>query len=440
MYLPEPVRKIISALNAAGYEAYAVGGCVRDHLMGREPDDYDVTTSALPQETAAVFAGERLIETGIKHGTVTVLANGMPVEVTTYRIDGEYSDHRHPDRVSFTSDLTADLARRDFTVNAMAYAPQHGIIDPFGGQEDLARGCIRCVGDAEKRFDEDALRILRALRFASTLGFTLEPETERAAFAKKELLRSVSAERLNVEFTKLLCGKNVRFVLCRYIDIIGIVIPEALAMKDFAQRNPHHIYDVLEHTAAAVEAASAEPVMRLSAFLHDIGKPLCFTEGADGIGHFYGHAARSAELAEVITERLRYSTAVRRLTVTLVREHDLQIADSERAVKRVLNRLTPEVFFRLLALKRADNLAQAPEYAERQRYYDRLESIARTVLEQEQCFSLKDLAVNGHDLAEAVGLKGPAIGAALAALLDAVIAGEVENEKGALLRWYERNK
>ena len=436
MYLPEQVHTVIDRLCGAGHEAFAVGGCVRDALLGRTPGDYDVTTSARPEEIEAVFAREKLIETGLRHGTVTVLLGGMPIEVTTYRVDGEYADHRHPDCVRFTRDLTEDLARRDFTINALAFSPERGIIDPFGGREDLAAGRIRCVGRADARFREDALRILRALRFSSVLGFPLDGETARAALASRELLRAVSAERVYAELVKLLCGPNVREVVCRYVDILGVVIPELLPMKGFDQRNPHHVYDVLEHSAAACAAVPSEPVLRLAALLHDIGKPECFTLGEDGVGHFCGHAAISASRAEEILTRLKSDRATRERVVTLVREHDLIIPAQERAVKRALRRLGKEDFFALLALKRADNLAQSPAYADRQRTYDALEELARCVLEEEACLSLRDLAVSGQDLI-ALGMEpGPALGAALAAMLDAVIDGEVPNGKDALLAWY----
>ena len=433
MYLPEQVKKIIDTLNAAGHEAYAVGGCVRDGLLGRAPGDYDVASSALPEETKAVFAGEKLIETGLRHGTVTVLSGGIPVEVTTFRIDGEYADCRHPDSVTFTRSLRDDLARRDFTVNAMAYSPEGGIIDLFGGRNDLDAGLIRCVGDADARFKEDALRIIRALRFASVLGFQLEEKTARAARDNKELLKSVSAERLFAELLRLLCGQNVRAVLCGYIDVIGAVIPEALPMKGFLQRNPHHIYDVLEHTAAAVEAVSPEPELRLAALLHDIGKPRCLTVDDAGTGHFYGHAEISAEIAEDILSRLKSDGATRKNVVRLVREHGVQIEENERAVKRALNRLGEETFFRLLQLKRADNAAQSPENAGRRVYYDGLERLARQIIEKKQCFSLKNLAVNGDDLI-ALGIRpGPELGVRLNALLEAVISGKAENSREALL-------
>ena len=440
MFLPEAVLSVIGRLEKAGYEAYAVGGCVRDHLLGRAAGDYDVTTSALPHEMQAVFAGERVLETGLKHGTLTVFSGDLPIEITTYRIDGAYADHRHPDEVTFTRSLHEDLRRRDFTVNAMAYSPARGLIDPFGGQADLQAGILRCVGDPSRRFQEDALRILRLLRFASVLGFAPEEETVRAAFENRSLLSDVSAERVFSELCRLLCGQNVQQVLCRYLGVLSPLLPEAMAMQGFDQRNPHHIYDVLEHTARVVSAVPPDRVLRLAAFFHDMGKPASFFTDADGVGHFYGHDAISADMAERVLTRLKCDTAAKKQVVILVQEHDVQIESSEKAVKRALNRLGPEMFFRLLALKRADNLAQAPAYAARQQIIDQLESIARDILAREACFSKKDLALHGEDLLAAGIPAGPGLGAALDAMLEAVINGDAENEKAALLRWLTEYK
>lgn len=438
MYLPEQVKRVIGALEVFGFEAYAVGGCVRDALLGREPGDYDVATSARPEEIERTFWGERRIKTGLKHGTVTVLIEDMPIEVTTYRVDAGYSDHRHPDAVRFTASLSEDLGRRDFTVNAMAFRDGGGLVDPFGGRDDLENRTIRCVGDPDSRFREDALRMLRAVRLASVLGFQIEEGTERALFAHRELLRAVSAERTREELVKLLCGPHVRGVLTRYFDVIGVVLPEALPMKGFDQRNPHHCWDVLEHSAAAVEQVPPEPSLRLAAFLHDIGKPGTFSLDGDGTGHFYGHGEESVRLAEQLLRRLKFDNATRKRVVELVRYHDRQVEDSERAVKRCLNRMGPELFFDLLALKRADNLAQSPAYRDRQRYFDRLEGLAAQILEQKQCFSLKNLAVNGDDLITAGMRPGRELGRALGEMLEAVVSGQVENQRGALLDWYIR--
>ena len=437
--LPPPhVAGVLRRLRDAGHAAYAVGGCVRDCMMGLAPADYDVATSATPEETLRVFAGERVVETGVKHGTVTVLTGGASVEVTTFRVDGAYSDARRPDAVTFTPSLPADLARRDFTVNAMAWDEREDLlIDPYGGAADVERRVIRCVGDPDTRFREDALRILRALRFAAVLDFSIEAETAAALRRNAPLLEKVSAERVNVELCKLLCGRNVRAVLLEYGDVLGVPIPEILPMRGFDQHNPYHIYDVWGHAAAAVESAPPTVVLRLAALLHDIGKPPCFTLDEGG-GHFYGHAKIGAEMADTILRRLRFDTATRERVVMLVREH-CGFELTERAVKRALNRLGPEAYFELSALMRADNLAQSPALRHRQAWIDAMERLGRDILEKETCFSLKDLAVNGDDLIAAGYAPGPALGAALKLLLDAVIDGRAENEKSALLAYLERD-
>ena len=425
--------KALALLQAAGYEAWIVGGCVRDALLGLPPKDYDLTTSALPEETQRVFAAYPRIETGLRHGTVTVLLEGEPLEITTYRVDGVYSDARHPDGVTFTRSLRQDAARRDFTINAMAYAPGWGLQDFFGGQADLAQGILRAVGAAEKRFREDALRILRALRFASVLDFTLEAETHQAALACAPLLAAVSAERVSGELGKLLCGKAAGRVLRDYPDVLGVVLPEILPMVGLDHRNPHHCYDVWTHTTVAVDHVPPELPLRLAMLLHDIGKPDTFSLGEDGQGHFYGHPRRSVELAEGILSRLRFPRRTRERVLTLVRYHDAVLEESPQRVRRWLNKLGPEVFFDLLAIQGGDAAAQAPAYCTRLDHLRRLETLARQVLDQAPCLTVRDLAVGGEDLL-ALGYRGPAIGRALRALLDQVLSETVSNEKNALLQ------
>lgn len=425
--------KALALLQAAGYEAWIVGGCVRDALLGLPPKDYDLTTSALPEETQRIFAAYPRIETGLRHGTVTVLLEGEPLEITTYRVDGVYSDARHPDGVTFTRSLRQDAARRDFTINAMAYAPGQGLQDFFGGQADLARGILRAVGTAEKRFREDALRILRALRFASVLDFTLEGETARAARACAPLLAAVSAERVSGELGKLLCGKAAGRVLREYPDVLGVVLPEILPMVGLDHRNPHHCYDVWTHTTVAVDHVPPELPLRLAMLFHDIGKPDTFSLGEDGQGHFYGHPRRSVELAEGILSRLRFPRRTRERVLTLVRYHDAVLEESPQRVRRWLNKLGPEVFFDLLAIQGGDAAAQAPAYCTRLDHLRRLETLARQVLDQAPCLTVRDLAVGGEDLL-ALGYRGPAIGRALRALLDQVLSETVSNEKNALLQ------
>ena len=435
LQLPDYVNTALNRLETAGFEAYAVGGCVRDRLMGRTPADYDVTTAALPRETAAVFAGERIIGTGMKHGTVTVLLDGRPLEITTFRVDGAYSDARHPDAVTFTRSLRADLARRDFTVNAMAYSTRTGLVDPFGGEADLRAKRICCVGDPAARFREDALRILRCIRFSSVLGFAIDPATAAAARENRALLRTISAERVAEELKKLVCGADVRRVVLEETDILGVVLPEILPMRGFDQRNKHHVYDVLEHCAAACEAVPPEPVLRLAALLHDVGKPDCFFTDAEGVGHFYGHAERGAEITDGIGRRLRLDNESRERITLLVRRHDMRIDPEKRSVLRCLRRFGAEFFFQLLEIKRADTLAHAPgpKMDERLSRYAELEALARDAIAEEACFSLRSLAVNGRDLLDAGYAPGPALGQALETLLDAVTDGRVPNEKAALL-------
>lgn len=422
MHLPKPALKALSMLHAAGYAAYAVGGCVRDAVMGIEPHDFDLASSATPEEMLKVFKGHRLIETGLKHGTVTVLMDGMPLEITTFRsADGGYA-----------RTLEEDLLHRDLTMNAMAYHPEEGIIDPFGGQKDIQNGVIRCVDNAESRILEDPLRMLRAARFASVFGFAVEEETQKAMAIHKELLREVSVERLASELIKLLCGKDVRRVLMEQIRLIGAFIPELLPMEGFDQKNHHHLYTVLEHTAIAVENIPPTPVLRLTMLLHDIGKPPCFRIHEDGEGHFYGHAAKSTEMAEAILSRLKLDNFTRERVVLLVKYHDHVIEPSAKTVKRMLLKLGEEAFDELVLVKRADNLAQHPDYRGRQQELDELARVKAEVISQSQCFSLKDLALNGRDLM-AMGVKpGPQIGQMLGKLLDAVIAEEVENNPESL--------
>lgn len=436
--LPAGVYRALSMLEDAGYEAFIVGGCVRDALRGITPKDYDITTSALPEETKSVFRDYRVIETGIQHGTVTVMMDGMPLEITTYRTEGTYSDNRHPDSVSFTTSLREDVARRDFTMNAIAYSPVRGLIDHFGGAEDIRGGIIRCVGDPDTRFREDALRMMRGIRFASALGFAIEEKTAAAIRENKERISAVSAERIRVELTKLLCGANVKNVLMDWWDVLGVVIPEILPMHGFDQRTPYHIYDVWEHTAVAVSETPPVTHLRLSALLHDIGKPPSFFTDEKGVGHFYGHPAVSEKMAEEILARLKYDNVTRRRVVTLVREHDRIIEPTETAVKRALFRLTPEVFFNLLIIKRADNLAQSPNYRDRLATYDRIESMAQDILERNECVSVATLAVNGGDLI-AIGMKpGKEIGEMLSLLLEQVIRGDLANDRDELLTYVKK--
>lgn len=429
--IPKHVRDVLAVLEAAGHEAWCVGGCVRDTLLGRAPEDWDVTTGALPEETMALF-GSRAFPTGLKHGTVTVRSEHQNVEVTTYRVDGAYHDHRRPEGVTFTRSLEEDLRRRDFTVNAMALSMWGELRDPFSGQADLKAGILRCVGEPDRRFDEDALRILRGLRFAAVLGFRLEPATAAGIHRNKELLRSIAAERIQVELMKLLCGKAAVEVLREYPDVIGVFWPEVLPMVGFDQKNFHHCYDVWEHTLHAVAAVPGDPVLRCTMLLHDIGKPSCFTVDEKGLGHFYGHPAISRDLADGMLRRLKCSREFRETVVRLVEWHDRDVPRTDKGIRKALRALGEEDLRRLILVKRADNLAQAPRFWDRQMEIDKAEAILDRLLEEDACFSLKQMAINGKDLTE-MGVSGPAVGRALNALLEQVVNGELPNEREVLL-------
>ncbi len=431
--LPPDVAALIARLQKHGFAAYAVGGCVRDSLRGVAPHDWDVTTAATPDEIAVLFADHRTVTVGAQHGTVAVVTQERTVEITTFRTEGGYADNRHPDAVTFVSDVESDLARRDFTVNAMAYNEKDGLIDPFGGQEDLANGILRCVGDAATRFSEDALRILRGLRFAATLPLSIAPETACALHQERERLHNIAAERVAVELTKLLCGENARPVLRDYRDVLAVVIPEIAATFDFDQRNPHHCYDIYMHTLHALSAAPPDPIVRWAVLLHDIGKPDTFTVDENGIGHFKGHAAAGVPIVKQILMRLRMSRDTVETVTTLVETHDRQILPTESAVKRVLNRYGERIFRYLIAVKHADNAAHALHATERRAQWQAVEAVLNTVLEQQSCFSLKDLAVKGTDVT-AIGVPaGPAVGKMLERLLGDVMDGHCENDREILL-------
>ena len=432
--LPSQVEFTLNKLNNAGYEAYIVGGCVRDFLCGKIPSDYDITTSAEPEQTIEVFKNERIIETGLKHGTVTLLKDGNPLEITTYRIDGDYTDNRRPNSVKFTKSLTEDLARRDFTMNAMAYSPEIGVVDAFGGKEDLKSKTIRSVGDADRRFNEDALRIMRAIRFSSVLGFEIEQETKKSIFKNKNLLKNISAERIATELVKLLSGKNARRVICDYYEVLEVILPEIAGMRGFDQKTPWHIYDILNHTALMVEKSPATTVSRLTALLHDCGKVDTFFVDNNGVGHFYGHPEVSYKKAQTTLKRLKIDNATTDTVLTLVKHHDMPIEPTKPAVKKELNRLSPDIFFKLLDVKRADNLAQNLELTKDVLVtIDNIEKIAKEIINSGECFSLKDLAVSGNDLINVGIPAGKELGKALDFLLDAVMNEKVENEKQALL-------
>ena len=431
--LPPSVLFAIERLESAGFEAYAVGGCVRDSLLGRVPNDWDITTSARPEQTAACFSDLRTIETGIQHGTLTVLVDGEPLEITTYRRDGAYADNRHPISVTFSSHIEDDLSRRDFTVNAMAYHPARGIVDPFGGRADLARSVISCVGDPTTRFCEDGLRILRAIRFASVLGFSIEPETAQAIHNCRHLLSNIAAERIRVELVKLLGGIGAVEILRAYRDVIAEFIPELAACFDFDQNCRYHCFDVFEHTLHALAAErTGDPVTRLAILLHDIGKPHCYTEDEAG-GHFKGHGPIGVELSSRILHRLRFDNATIDAVVRLVDYHDRIFPAEPRAVKRLMQKLSDENILRLMEVQRCDRIGHAAPYNVPSPTLEEIPRIMSRLRAEGACLSLKTLAVNGADLIALGYRPGPQIGATLNALLDAVIDGRLPNEREALL-------
>lgn len=431
--LSEEILTIMNKVKENGFEIYLVGGFVRDSVMQKKADDADFTTNATPEQILEIFKAFRTLTTGIKHGTITVIINHKPFEITTYRTEKGYSDCRHPDEISFADKIEDDLSRRDFTVNSIAFNPESGYVDPFDGMSDIKKRLIRCVGEPQKRFTEDALRIMRALRFSSVLSFSIDEETEKAMFSCKNLLSHISKERIFSELSKMLCGENIREVLTKYSEILSVIIPEIKDMKGFEQHNFHHIYDVLEHTAVVVESAPALPHLRFAALFHDCGKPDCFSLDKDGVGHFYSHASISAKKADEALLRLRCDNKTREKVVRLIKLHDAPIEEDEVVIKKKLSKYGEDLFFDLIKLKRADTLGLAPEFHCRDAHFDILEDTARKVLSEKPCFSLKDLAINGNDLSE-LGFEGREIGECLKGLLIAVLENRVKNEKSALIK------
>ena len=426
--LPQDVITIIDRLESCGHEAYAVGGCVRDSILGKEPADWDITTSASPQEVKDLFS--HTIDTGIAHGTVTIMCGKTGYEVTTYRIDGEYKDGRHPESVAFTNLLSEDLKRRDFTINAMAFSPSHGLIDPFGGAQDLEKRLIRAVGELGRRFQEDGLRILRGLRFASRLDFDLEQETARALVEKRHLLGQVAQERITGEFIRLVEGMAAPRVLEEFFPVAVQVVPELQALQGFEQHTPYHIYDVWQHTLRVLDGVGEGREVRLAALFHDIAKPQCFFQGRRGIGHFKGHAVAGGAVTGQILKRMRFPTQLREEVCQLVRWHDEDIPQTDEAVRRWLNLLGPVQLRRLLLLQQADSRAKSPRSDTL--FAGRLLQRMENILQRGDCFTLKALAVRGNDL-KAMGFSGPQVGRTLERLLDQVIKDPEKNQREILL-------
>lgn len=433
MDMPKNVDIAINLLQSAGFEAYAVGGCVRDSLLGKTPNDWDITTSAKPEDMKSVFADFHCIDTGIKHGTVTVVIDGEPLEITTFRLDGEYEDNRHPKSVTFTSNLGADLGRRDFTVDAMAYSKKTGTVDLFGGQNDLKNKIIRCVGDPDRRFNEDALRILRALRFASALDFEIEEKTAQSLLKNRALLGNISEERIAKELLKLVCGKGAKRILTDFALVLFEILPELQPMYKNSHDNPHHCYDIYEHTLIAVESIDPEPTLRFAMLLHDCGKPAVKKFDENGVAHFYGHQRISAEISAQILARLKVSNKFRDEILFLVSNHDRwELYENTEKMPRYLSKFGLDGVLNLLKVMRADVLAQSPEYRYRLDQIADAEETAKNLAAQKPCLSLSELQINGRTLMDIGIPQGRKLGAVLAQLLDEVIDGVTKNTQEAL--------
>ena len=429
MYLPPQVLFCIDKLKSAGFKAYAVGGCVRDSLLGLTPHDYDMCTNATPEQTQAVFKDLPLVLNGTKHGTVGVILEHRNYEITTFRTEGGYTDSRHPDWVRFVGNVEEDLARRDFTVNAMAYNPDEGYIDPWGGQKDLQNRILRTVGDPKQRFTEDALRILRGVRFAIRFDLEPEKETEQAMSELAATMDGLSAERIYDELGKILLTAKAADIL-RFKTVLTQVLPELRPCVDFDQRTPYHIHDIYTHTAHVVERVPKEPVLRWTAILHDIGKPPCFTVDENGQGHFYGHASVSAEMADAVLRRLKAPTALREQVVTLIKLHMNPLYPDRKMLTRLLSKHGWDTVEKLLALQKADYGANVPDYSPAEAFMEKLR-------QEDACLHIRDLAVNGQDLMAMGIAPGPRLGEILKKLLQLVQEEQLPNEKNALLKYVE---
>lgn len=433
--IPSDANELIHTLQNHGNSAYVVGGCVRDSIIGRQIHDWDICTSATPDEMLEIFKDKKVIETGLKHGTITVVVKGESYELTTFRIDGKYSDSRRPDSVIFTSSLIEDLKRRDFTINAMAYNDDEGLIDPFGGLEDIEYKKIQCAGSAKDRFGEDALRILRAIRFASQLEFVMTPETSYEINKQYKNLKNISIERINSEFCKIAASRDFCVEMVLYKDVFALFIPELKDMFEFQQNNPYHDYDVYSHTVHSIEHCKSDNlVVRLAAFFHDIGKPHSFQDGEDGIRHFKGHGKVSADITDNIMKRLKFDNETRNNVVELVYYHDATFEVGKKYVRRWINKIGVEQFRRLLEVRKADILGQKESYEQyRINKVNNIKQILEEVLREETCFTLKDLAVNGNDLMSIGYKENKELGNTLNELLRLVIDEECPNKKEKLL-------
>ncbi len=433
--IPPQVNRAMEILQSNGHTAYVVGGAVRDALMGKSPDDWDITTSALPEETLKAFKDFRTIETGLKHGTVTVIVDSTSLEITTYRIETGYSDNRHPDKVDFTDKVEDDLSRRDFTVNAIAYSPSAGFADPFDGRNDIEKGIIRCVGEADKRFGEDALRILRALRFSSVLGFEIDSETSESIHRNYSLLKNISVERIFTELSKLLCGRDAGRILREYEDVIFFILPELKPMKNCTQNHERHIYDVWGHTVAAVENIDPLPELRFAMLFHDSGKPKCKSTDKNGINHFYSHGNESKKIACEILTKLKTSIKFRNHVCNLVEYHDfIPHKISKKTFKKYIGKLGIDTVKQLFAVREADVKAQNPKFHTESLEENEIGLKTLEEIENEApCFGINDLAIGGKELA-ALGIEpSPEMGRILKILLDEVMEEKIQNTPQALI-------
>ena len=440
---PANVKRIIDTLQDNGYEAYAVGGCVRDSYLGRTPDDWDITTNALPQQVRSLF--RRTVDIGIRHGTVKVMIGPEGYEITTYRIDGEYEDNRHPKEVTYTSELKEDLRRRDFTINAMAYSEKTGLVDLFGGIEDLNAGLIRAVGDAKERFSEDALRILRALRFSAKFGYEIEDDTRSAIKELAPTLSGISAERIREELEKLICSDNPDRMRWAYeLGVTSVIFPEWDKMMECEQNTPHHFTNVGDHTIAALKYIvdnyaginkKDNRILRIATLLHDIAKPVMKTTGEDGVDHFKGHPICGTEMAGAVLQRLKYDNDTTGKVLKLVRYHDERPLLTYPSVRRFIVAVEKDNMDNLMMLKYADLYAHTKYLWDDKLCQVRtLEEMYRKIIRDGDCLSIKDLAAGGHDLIKDGIPAGPAIGEALGRLFDLVLDDPAMNEKDRLLK------
>lgn len=427
--LPDIVENLINSITDAGYEAFAVGGCIRDSLLGIEPHDWDIATSAMPSDIQKIFEGYQLIEVGKAHGTIGVVIDKKVYEITTYRIDGDYNDNRHPESVTFAKCIEDDLSRRDYTINSMAYNHDKGLVDPFNGQEDLKFKAIRCVGDPDTRFNEDALRILRGLRFSSVYNFSISSATSTSIIKNRMLLNNISKERISSELTKLLCGDNVQFILNRYKDVFAVFLPEIVSTFDFSQNNPHHNKTVWRHITASVANIEPDSTLRLVMLLHDIGKPLALVTDEKGVDHFKGHNHFGAVLAKNALERLKYPNKLIDDICVLIEYHDVRFSDDKKKIKHVLNLIGEYNFSRLLKVQYADMLAQSKYMRDIKLHNHEIAKKAFfEIIENNECYSLKNLAINGSDIIHLGITDGKMIGDILNSILDEVIDGTIDND------------